>query len=118
MEDNLDDRARDFLYSLNDKAEGRAGRLLAKQGSASRASPQAPGWASLSTARARSILDHGQLALPREMVEDALNALDLLVDTCDFRDGRQLKANVYLQRTVPVVQDWLPAGCLHPYAVQ
>lgn len=52
------------------------------------------------------------------MVEDALNALDPFADTCDFLDGGRLKAKVHLQRVVPVVQDWLPAGRLHPYAVQ
>ena len=64
-------------------------------------------------------LGHGNLqALPREMIEHPLNALDPLADTCDFLDAGKLKANVHLQRVVPVVQDWLPIKRLHPHAMQ
>jgi len=80
------------------------------------ARPLAPGWASLSTCACKVHCEPWTLALPREMVEDALNALEAY--TCDFRDGGKLIANVYLQRVVPVVQDWLPAGRFHPYRVQ
>jgi hypothetical protein len=61
----------------------------------------------------------GWLTSPqREMVQNALNALDLFADTGDLFDARKLKSNMHLQGVVPVMQDWLRAGGLHPYTVQ
>lgn len=52
------------------------------------------------------------------MVQDALNSLDPLADICYLLDGGKFKTNVHLQRIVPVVQNGLPIGRLHPNTVQ